>query len=133
VLYGALASQRPASGSNALFGQNPASLFLADPATAPGQPFSSTPALAPLWRADGRVLALGLPAGQDGGLRLQELDAQGNARDVAMIDVPAPGPTAYGVRWDLARRRALVITNRGSGDGPAHDYWLVDFGWGVAP
>ena len=40
------------------------------------------------------------------------------------------GPTAYGVRWDLAHQRALVITNRGSGGGPAHDYWLVDFGLG---
>jgi hypothetical protein len=73
-----------------------------------------------------------VPGGQDSGLRLRELDTQGNARDVAMIDVPTPGPTAYGVRWDLARNRALVMTNRTSSDGPAHDYWLVDFGWGTS-
>ena len=147
VLYGALVSQAPASGPISPFGQDPTGLFLADPRAAPGRLFSSSAALAPLWRADGRVLALGLPDGQDsgsllgpggpggipGGLRLRDLDSQGNARDVATIDVPAPGPTAYGVRWDLAHRRALVVTNRAAGDGPAHEYWLVDFGWSMAP
>ena len=133
VLYGALASQTPASGPSLSFGQSAAGVFLADPLEAPGRSFSSTAALAPLWRPDGRILALGLPTGQDSGLRLRELDAQGNARDVATIDVPGPGPAAYGVRWDLAHPRALVITNRASGDDPAHDYWLVDFGWSTAP
>jgi hypothetical protein len=47
--------------------------------------------------------------------------------------VPAPGPTAYGVRWDLPHSRALVVTNRSAGGGPAHDYWLVDFGWSGNP
>ena len=65
--------------------------------------------------------------------RLRDLDAQGDARDVATINVPAPGPTAYGVRRDLAHTRTLVITNCASGDGPAHHYWLVDFGcWTAA-
>jgi hypothetical protein len=58
------------------------------------------------------------------------LDSQGGAHDVATLDVPALGPTAYGVRWDLAHSRALVATSRAAGDGPAHDYWLLDFGWG---
>ena len=49
------------------------------------------------------------------------------------LGIPAPGPTAYGVRWDLGHRRALVVTNRASGDGPTHDYWLLDFGWGGTP
>jgi PEGA domain len=133
VLYGALVSQAPTAGSASPINQNAAGLFLADPPDAPGRPFSTTQALAPLWRQDGRILALGLPNGQDSGLRLRDLDMQGNARDVATIEVPAPGPTAYGVRWDLAHRRALIATNRASGDGPAHDYWLVDFGWEYGP
>jgi hypothetical protein len=133
VLYGALVSQTPAAGSNSPFGQNPAGLFLAEPADAPGRPFNATPALAPLWWPGGRIMAVGQPSGQDTGLRLRALDEQGGAKDVATIDVPAPGPTGYGVRWDLAHRRALVVTNRASGDGPTHDYWLLDFGWGGNP
>jgi hypothetical protein len=133
VYYGALQSQGPTSAVVSPFRQNPAGVFLADPGEAPGRPFSTTPALAPLWRADGRMLAVGLLGGQESGLRLRDLDGQGSAREVATIEVPAPGPTVYGVRWDLAHARALVITNRAAGDGPAHDYWLVDFGWGAAP
>jgi hypothetical protein len=68
VLYGALVSQGPASGSISPFSQDRAGLFLADPRAAPGRLFSSSAALAPLWRADGRILALGLPDGQDSGL-----------------------------------------------------------------
>jgi hypothetical protein len=132
-MYGALASQTPASGANSLFSQNPAGLFLAEPADAPGRPFNATPALAPVWWSDGRILAVSPAGGQDTGLRLRALDQQGGVQDVATIDVPAPGPTAYGVRWDLAHRRALVVTNRTSSDGPSHDYWLLDFGWGGNP
>jgi hypothetical protein len=133
LLYGALVGQAPQAASyGSPFSQNPAGLYLADPAYAPGRAFSSSPSLAPLWRQDGRILALGLPTGQEGGLRLRDLDAHGNGRDVAMIDVPTPGPTAYGVRWDLAHGRAVVVTNRASNDGPTHDYWLVDFGWSTA-
>ncbi|MBV9598129.1 MAG: hypothetical protein JOZ87_14825 [Chloroflexi bacterium] len=94
VLYGALVSQTPAATSTSPFSQNPAGLFLADPAGAPGHPFGTTSSIAPLWRSDGRLLALGLPGSQETGLRLRELDAQGNARDLASVDVPAPGPTA---------------------------------------
>jgi len=133
VFFGALASQTPAAGSSSLFSQNPAGLFLAAPADAPGRPFHATPALAPVWWPDGRIMAVGPPSGNDTGLRLRVLDQQGGVQDVATIDVPAPGPTAYGVRWDLAHRRALVVTDRASGDGPTHDYWLLDFGWGGNP
>ena len=93
VVYGALVGQTPASTSTSPFSQNPAGLFLADPADAPGRPFGTTPSIAPLWLADGRLLAVGLPGGQDTGLHLRELDAQGTAHDLASIDVPAPGPT----------------------------------------
>jgi dipeptidyl aminopeptidase/acylaminoacyl peptidase len=133
VLYGALVSQTPAAGFSLAFSQNPAGLFLAEPAFAPGRPFNATPALAPLWWPDGRRMAVGPASGQDTGLRLRALDPQGGVQDVATIDVPAPGPTAYGVRWDPGHRRALVATNRASGDGPTHDYWLLDFGWGGNP
>jgi len=133
VMYGGLLRQAPPSTSSAPFGENPAAVFLSDPASAPGRLFSSTPSLVPLWRPDGRILAIGLPTARDGGLRLREFDAPGTARDVATIDIPAPGPTAYGVRWDLARGRVLVVTNRGSNEGPSHDFWLVDFNWSVAP
>jgi hypothetical protein len=127
-------SQLPAATSiSCPFSQNPAGLFLADPANAPGHLFGTTPSLAPLWLPDGRLLTIGLPAGGDTGLRLRELDRDGNAHDLATLNIPTPGTTAYGVRWDLAHQRALVITNRGSSSGPSHDYWLVDFGWGDAP
>jgi Tol biopolymer transport system component len=134
VLYGALVGQTQASTSNSSFpfSQNPAGLFLTDPAEAPGRSFSPTAALSPLWRPDGQILAVGLATGQETGLRLRTLSTQGEALDVGSIDLPAPGPTAYGVRWDLAHSRALVVTNRGAGDGPAHDYWLVDFGWSTS-
>ena len=132
VLYGALVSQTPAATSTAPFGQNPAGLFLADAADGPGHSFASSPALAPVWRPDGRLLAMGLPSGQETRLHLRELDAQGTAHDLASIDVPAPGPTDCGLRWDLVHQRALVITNRGSSGGSAHEYWLVDFGWGTS-
>src|SRR3712207_7065143 len=52
--------------------QHLAGLFLTDPAEAPGRLFSATPTLAPLWRPDGRVLAIGLPSSRDGGLRLRD-------------------------------------------------------------
>jgi hypothetical protein len=133
VLYGALVGQTPSSASSSPFSQNPAGLFLTDPADAPGRAFSSTAALAPLWRPDGQIFAVGLPGGQEAGLRLRTLDPNGDARDGGTIDVPAPGPTTYGVRWDLSHSRALVVTNRTTGNGPAHDYWLVDFGWSSAP
>jgi hypothetical protein len=83
-------------------------------------------------RPDGQIFAVGLPAGQDAGLRLRALDPQGNARDVATLDVPAPGPTGYGVRWELPHSRALAVTNRSTGSGPAHEYWLVDLGWSAS-
>jgi PEGA domain len=132
VLFGALVGQTPASSSNSSFpfSQNPAGLFLTDPPDAPGRSFSVTAALSPLVRADGRIFAVGLPGGQESGLRLRALTPQGEAIDVGTLDVPAPGPTAYGVRWDVDHRRALVITNRASGDGPSHDYWLL--GWSTA-
>ncbi len=133
VLYGALVGQTPASSSSSPFSQNPAGLFLTDPADAPGHAFSSTAALVPLWRPDGRILAVGLPGGQEAGLRLRSLEPSGEARDLGTIDVPAPGPTAYGVRWDLAHSRALVLTNRATGTGPSHDYWLIEFGWSAVP
>jgi len=56
VLYGALLSGAPASGSISRFRQNPDELFVADPREAPGRLFSPTAAFAPLWRADGRML-----------------------------------------------------------------------------
>jgi PEGA domain len=129
VLYGALVGQTPASGSSSLFSQNPAGLFLTDPADAPGRSFSPIAAVSTLWRSDGQIFAVGLPTGPETGLRLRTLNPQGEALDVGSIDVPALGPTAYGVRRDLAHARALVVTNRGAGDGPTRDYWLVDFGW----
>lgn len=130
VFFGALVSQTPTSGASSQFSQNPAGLFVAEPADAPGRLFNATPALGPLRWPDGRIMAVGPPSGQDTGLRLRALDPQGGVQDVATIDVPAPGPTAYSVRWDLGHRRALVATNRSAGDGPTHDYWLLDFGWG---
>jgi len=133
LLYGALVSQTPAAGSSSPFSQNPAALFLVALADRRGRPFNATPALAPVWWPDGRIMAVGAASGQDTGLRLRALDQQGGVQDVAIVDVPAPGPTGYGVRWDLAHRRALVVTNRASGDGPSHDYWLLDFGWGGNP
>ncbi len=44
------------------------------------------------------------------------------------IDVPTPSANGYGLRWDLGRQRALLVTNRSSFDG-GQDYALLDFGW----
>jgi len=134
LLYGGLQSQAPSSGGGFPFSnQEMVGLYLADPPDAPGQPVKgSGGALDSLWRPDGRVLATGLSSGSEGvGLRLRALDLHGQTRELARLELPTPGSTAYGVRWDLAHSRALVAMNRASNDGPTHDYWLVDFGWGV--
>jgi hypothetical protein len=146
LLYGALLRQAPANTTAiGLFGRPAVGLYLTEPFSGLGQPIGGEAGLVPLWRPDGARFAVGLPAGQasgsplgslgpggvPGGLRVRALEDDGQVRDVAGLDLPTPGATAYGVRWDLAHRRALVITNRGSGDGPAHEYWLVDFGWGT--
>jgi len=133
LLYGALLRQAPASTTSANPFVRPAvGLYLADPADALGHPLGGEAGLAPLWRPDGARFVVGLPSGQDGGLRLRALDSDGQAREVATLDLPAPGATGYGVRWDLARQRALVITTHAAGQGPARDFWLLDFGWGQA-
>jgi hypothetical protein len=61
LLYGGLQRQAPSSASSSPFsGQEPVGLYLADPPEAPGHPVGgSSGALAPLWRPDGRVLAVG--------------------------------------------------------------------------
>jgi len=131
LLYGALLRQAPASTTSANPFVRPAvGLYLADPADALGHPLGGEAGLAPLWRPDGARFVVGLPSGQDGGLRLRALDRDDQAREVATLDVPAPGATGYGVRWDFTRQRALIITTHAAGQGPAHDFWLLDFGWG---
>jgi hypothetical protein len=132
LLYGALLRQAPASASGlSAFARPAVSLYLADPFLGLGQPIGGEAGLAPLWRPDGARFAVGLPSGQDSGLRLRALDDDGQAHDVATLDLPTPGATAYGVRWDLARQRALVVTRSAAGQGLAQDFWVLDFSWGV--
>jgi hypothetical protein len=109
----------------------PIGLFLADASGASGRPFGTAEGLSPTWWPDGRFLLAGLPTDRGTGLRLRELDAQGQAQDMVSIDVATPSLNGYGLRWDLARQRALVVTNRSSFDG-GHDYTLLDFGWSDA-
>jgi hypothetical protein len=106
----------------------PIGLFLADASGASGRPFGTAEGLSPTWWPDGRLLLAGLPTDHGTGLRLRELDTQGQAQDLVSIDVATPSTDGYGLRWDLARQRALVVTNRSSFDG-GHDYALLDFGW----
>jgi hypothetical protein len=66
------------------------------------------------------------------GLRLWALDGAGQAQEVVVLDVPTPETTSYGLRWDLAHDRALLVANGALGS-EAHAFWLLDFGWETAP
>jgi hypothetical protein len=120
----------PAAASNplGLGSSTPIGLFAADPNGGPGRSLGSAEGLSPTWWPDGRLLLAGLPTDRGTGLRLRELDAQGQSQDLVSIDVATPAATGYGLRWDLPRQRALLVTNRSSFDG-GHDYALLDFGW----
>jgi hypothetical protein len=132
LVYAAL-KPAPSAAPNplGLGSTTPIGLFLADASGASGRPFGTAEGLSPTWWPDGRLLLAGLPTDHGTGLRLRELDAQGQAQDLVSIDVATPSADGYGLRWDLARQRALVVTNRSSFDG-GHDYALLDFGWGDA-
>jgi hypothetical protein len=130
LVYAALKPSPPSASANSLGlgALTPVGLFLADPSGGPGRSFGSVDGLSPTWWPDGRFLLAGLPADRDTGLRLRELDAQGEAQELVSIDVATPSATGYGLRWDLARQRALLVTNHSGFDG-GHDYALLDFDW----
>jgi hypothetical protein len=130
LVYAALKPPAPSASANplGLGAPTPVGLFLADPSGGPGRSFGSTEGLSPTWWPDSRLLLAGLPANRGTGLRLRELDAQGQAQELVSIDVATPSATGYGLRWDLAHQRALLITNHSGFDG-GHDYALLDFGW----
>ncbi len=129
LVYGALLRQAPGTGTSAL-GQQPVGLYLVEPPDVLGRQLGGDAGLAPLWRPDGRLLVVGITGGTAGAtpaFHLRSLETHGAVQDLATLDLPAPGTTSYGVRWDLPHARALVVTNRSSGDGAAHDFWLLDF------
>jgi len=129
LVYGALLRQAPGTGASAL-GQQPVGLYLVEPPDLLGHQLGGDAGLAPLWRPDGRLLVVGITGGTAGAtpaFHLRNLETHGAVQDLATLDLPAPGTTSYGVRWDLPHARALVVTNRSSGDGAAHDFWLLDF------
>jgi PEGA domain len=129
LLYAALKPPPPSASSDPLgLGAIPIGPYLADPTGGPGRPFGSTAGLSPIWWPEGRLLLAGLPSDRGTGLRLRELDNQGQSSELVSVDVPTPAATGYGLRWDLARQRALLVTNRSSAEG-GHDYALLDFGW----
>jgi hypothetical protein len=129
LVYAAL-KPTPSAASNPLGpgSSAPIGLFAADPNGGPGRSFGSAEGLSPIWWPDGRLLLAGLPADRSTGLRLRELDAQGQTQEQVSVDVPTPAATGFGLRWDLTHQRALLVTNRSSFDG-GHDYALLDFGW----
>jgi hypothetical protein len=133
LVYAALKPPPPSASSNRLgLGSSPpVGLFIGDATGGPGQPFGSVEGLSPTWWPDGRPLLAGLPSDRGTGLRLRELDTQGQAQELVSIDVATPAATGYGLRWDLAHQRALLVTNHSGFDG-GHDYALLDFGWSDA-
>jgi hypothetical protein len=130
LVYAALKPPPPSVSSNplGLGAPTPVGLYAADPSGGLGRSFGIADGLSPTWWPDGRLLLAGLPADRGTGLRLRELDTQGQAQELVTIDVATPSATGYGLRWDLARQRALLITNHSSFDG-GHDFALLDFGW----
>jgi hypothetical protein len=129
LVYAAL-KPAPAAAPNPLgLGSSaPIGLFGADPNGGPGRSLSSAEGLSPIWWPDGRLLLGGLPTDRGTGLRLREIDAQGQTQDLVAVDVATPAAIGFGLRWDLPHQRALLITNRSSFDG-GNDYTLLDFGW----
>jgi hypothetical protein len=45
--------------------------------------------------------------------------------------VATPAATGYGLRWDPARQRALLVVDR-PGFAGGRDFSLLDFGWSDA-
>jgi hypothetical protein len=128
LVYAALKATPTAAPNPLGLGSSaPIGLFAADSNGGPGRSFGFAEGLSPIWWPDGRLLLAGLPVDRGTGLRLRELDAQDQARELVSIDVPTPAATGFGLRWDLAHQRALLITDRSSFDG--RDYALLDFGW----
>jgi Tol biopolymer transport system component len=99
-------------------------------ATAPwtqGQRLSTAGGNAPVWRADGSLLALAQTNGS-GPLRVQAVDpGSGVATPVGTL--PLPVASTYAVRWDAAHGQAL-LAQRGT-DGTT-EFWLLSFTPAVA-
>ncbi len=132
VAYSAIRTQDASTSGNPLGLSTPAiGLFLADPTASPGRSVAGDTGLAPFWRPDGRLFVASLPAERASGMRLRVLDdhqSQGQVQEVATLDVPTPNATGYGLRWDVHRQRALLVTNQATAGG-SHNFFLLDFGW----
>jgi len=130
VAYSAIRPQDASTGGLVLGLSTPTvGLFLADPTASPGRPVAGDTGLAPFWRPDGRLFVASLPAERASSMRLRVLDDhQSQSQDVATLDVPTPNATGYGLRWDVRRQRALLVSNQATTNG-SHDFFLLDFGW----
>jgi len=132
VAYSAIRPQDASAGGNVLGFSTPVvGLFLADATASPGRPVAGDTGLAPFWRPDGRLFVAGLGTERTSGLHLRALDDQSQVIDVATLDVPTPTTAGYGLRWDVSRQRALLVTNQAAASG-SHDFFLLDFGWDAA-
>jgi hypothetical protein len=77
---------------------------------------------APVWRADGNLLALAQPNGS-GPLRVQVVDP-GSGAATPVGTLPLPAASTYAVRWDAAHGQALLVQR---GDNGAAAFWLLSF------
>ncbi|HEY8745832.1 MAG TPA: hypothetical protein VIU62_22320, partial [Chloroflexota bacterium] len=77
---------------------------------------------APVWRADGSLLALAQTNGS-GPLRVQAVNP-GSGALTPVGTLPLPAASTYAVRWDAAHGQALLAQR---GTGSATVFWLLSF------
>lgn len=77
---------------------------------------------APVWRADGSLLALA-QTNRSGPLRLESVDP-GNGAATPGGSLPLPAIATYAVRWDADHGQALLAQR---GDNGATAFWLLSF------
>jgi len=108
-----------------LFGAKPVTgIFEVGLAGPLGVQLSGIDGQAPVWRADGTIVAA-VP-GHGGSLDLRERTSDGIASAVGTLPVSVTG--SFAIRWDVHHGRAIVVSrSHASTDPSGWQLWLVDF------
>ena len=124
IIYSVLNKEGPGQGGWLVGPRSTLALFVADAEQPLGRRLGNAAGQSPVWRGDGRILALARPKAT-GPMVLREVGEGDEPRDLA--ELPLDAASTFAAHWDPARAQALVATRSATGATGGTEHWLVRF------